>query len=78
MDFKFQELADKTIAYSLELGVQYCDVRAESQNQKSALIENGETEYIKEKTHNGIGIRLLKKWCLGFFVQSQIPRLLSR
>ena len=67
MDLKLQELADKAISYSLESGAQYCDARAESQNQKSALIENGETEYINEKTHNGIGVKILKNGAWSFF-----------
>lgn len=66
MDLKLQELADKTISYSLESGAQYCDVRAENQSQKSASIENGETEYVKEKIYNGIGIKLLKNGAWSF------------
>ncbi len=67
MDSKLQELADKAVSYSLESGAQYCDVRAENQNQKSVLIENGETEYIREKICNGIGVKILKNGAWSFF-----------
>ena len=67
MDLRLQEFADKAILYSLELGAQYCDARAESHYQESALIENGETEHIRIKENKGIGIKLLKKGAWSFF-----------
>ncbi len=67
MDFNLQEFADRAVSYSLESGAQYCDARAESQNQKSALIENGEIEHIKGRTNKGIGIKLLKNGAWSFF-----------
>ena len=67
MDFELQDLADKTIKYSLEKGLQYCDVRAEVQNMKSVLIENGEIENIRETAQRGIGVRFLKNGIWRFF-----------
>jgi len=60
MDGQLQELADYAIKYSVDSGVQYCDVRAEEQERKSALIENGETEHVRSINDVGIGIRLVK------------------
>lgn len=59
MDETLQDLADKAVSYSLELGVKYCDVRAEIQRKKSITIENGNTEHIREIDDRGLGIRLL-------------------
>jgi TldD protein len=67
MDLNLLEFADKAIKYADDAGSQYCDVRAEVQMQKSVLIENGETEFVRTKTDNGIGIRLLKNGTWGFF-----------
>jgi TldD protein len=60
MDFELQELADRAIAYSLDLGAKYCDARAEVQTRESALIENKEIEHIRKRKDKGMGIRLLK------------------
>ena len=60
MDTHLQELADYAIKYSVDLGVQYCDARAEEQERKSVLIENGETEHVRSINDVGIGIRLVK------------------
>ena len=48
MDTQLQELADYAIKYSVDSGVQYCDVRAEEQERKSVLIENGQTEHVDQ------------------------------
>ncbi|MCV0366773.1 MAG: TldD/PmbA family protein [Nitrosopumilus sp.] len=60
------ELADKGIKYAMELGVHYCDVRAEKQDKKSVLIENKDIENIKTSTDAGLGIRLIKNGAWGF------------
>ena len=60
MDTQLQELADYAIKYSVDSGVQYCDVRAEEQERKSVLIENGQTEHVRSINDTGIGIRLVK------------------
>jgi TldD protein len=67
MESNLQELADKVIRYAENEGVQYCDVRAEKQTRKSLLIENGEIEHVRNKTDQGIGIRLLKNGAWGFY-----------
>ncbi len=66
MDSSLHELADKAIRYAIDSGAQYCDVRAEQQEKKSALIENGEIEYVRNNNDTGIGIRLVKKGTWSF------------
>ena len=60
MDSSLQDLADKAIRYAIDSGAQYCDARAEQQEKKSALIENGEIEHVRNNNDSGIGIRLVK------------------
>jgi len=66
MDSHLQDLADEAIRYAMNCGAQYCDVRAELQERKSALIENGETEYVRTNKDEGIGIRLVKEGVWSF------------
>ena len=66
MDSKLQELADVAIKYARDSGAQYCDARAERQERKSILIENGEIEYVRVNNDGGIGIRLVKDGAWGF------------
>ena len=66
MDSHLHDLADETIRYAMNCGAQYCDVRAELQERKSALIENGETEYVRTNKDEGIGIRLVKEGVWSF------------
>ncbi len=66
MDSSLQDLADKAIRYAIDSGAQYCDARAEQQERKSALIENGEIEYVRTNKDVGIGIRLVKEGVWSF------------
>jgi len=66
MDFLLQELADYSVSFAQDRGAQYCDVRAETQCRKSALVENGQIEHIIEKVNQGIGIRLINNGAWGF------------
>ncbi len=66
MDLSLEELADKAIRYASDSGAQYCDARAEQQERKSALIENGEIEHVRTNSDSGIGIRLIKNGAWGF------------
>jgi len=66
MDQNLQNLADKIIKYTDRAGVQYCDVRAEQQIKKSALIENNEIMYIRNNEDKGIGVRLIKNGTWSF------------
>jgi TldD protein len=66
MDDIFENITEKAITYCQNSGVQYCDVRAEIQDKKSVLIENGNIEYVREKSDRGIGIRVLKNGAWGF------------
>jgi len=50
MDSRLQDLADKAIKHAIDSGAEYCDARAEQQERKSLLIENGETEYVRNMT----------------------------
>ena len=61
-----QDLSKQIIRYVEEKGVQYCDVRADRQSEKSLVIENGEIEHITNTTDQGLGIRLLKNGSWGF------------
>ena len=67
MDSRLQDFADKTVKYSEKLGIQYCDARAEQQEQKSVLIENNEIEYVRTNDDRGIGIRIIKDGTWRFF-----------
>jgi TldD protein len=66
MDSNLQDLADKAIRYAIDSGAQYCDARAEQQERKSALIENGEIEHVRTNNDMGIGIRLVKEGAWSF------------
>ena len=63
----YQDLADKAISYAMSQGADYCDVRAEKQTRNSVLIESGEIEHVREKSDNGVGLRILKNGAWGFF-----------
>ena len=67
MDSTLQDLADKAIRYATDSGAQYCDARAEQQEIKSILIEDGEVEHVRSNNNVGIGIRLIKEgvWSFG-------------
>lgn len=60
MDTKLQDLADKAVKYAEQSGAQYCDVRAEQQERKSALIEKNSVEYVRINDDRGISIRIIK------------------
>ncbi len=60
MDTRLQDLADRAVKYAEQSGVQYCDARAEQQEQKSALIEKNAVEYVRINDDKGIGIRIIK------------------
>ena len=60
MDTRLQDLADRAVKYAEQSGAQYCDVRAEQQERKSALIEKNSVEYVRINDDMGIGIRIIK------------------
>ena len=60
MNSKLQDLAEKAVKYAMDSGAQYSDARAEQHERRSALIENGEIENVRNSTDEGIGIRLVK------------------
>ena len=66
MEKKLQDLTDKIIEYVNNVGVQYCDARAEQQVKKSILIENEEIEHIRDSEDKGIGVRLIKNGSWSF------------
>ena len=66
MDQDLRDFADKIVKYADKAGVQYCDARAEQQDKKSVLIENGEIEHVRNSEDRGIGIRLIKNGAWGF------------
>ncbi|MGY5148130.1 MAG: TldD/PmbA family protein [Candidatus Nitrosopumilus sp. bin_7KS] len=61
MDTRLQDFADKAVKYAEQSGAQYCDVRAEQQERKSALIEKNSIEYVRTNDDKGIGIRIIKE-----------------
>ena len=66
MDQNLQDIADKIIKYLDQKKVQYCDVRADQQIKKSALIENNEIEHITDNENKGVGVRLIKNGTWSF------------
>ncbi|MBT8251826.1 MAG: TldD/PmbA family protein [Nitrosopumilus sp.] len=60
MDTLLQELADRGIKHAMGSGAQYCDIRAEEQEKKSAHIENNEIENVRTLSDSGLGIRVIK------------------
>ena len=66
MDQNLQDIADKIIKYLDQKKVQYCDVRADQQIKKSALIENDEIEHITDNENKGVGVRLIKNGTWSF------------
>ena len=66
MDQNLQDIADKIIKYLDQKKVQYCDVRADQQIKKSALIENDEIEHIADNENKGVGVRLIKNGTWSF------------
>ena len=60
MDTRLQDLTDRAVKYAEQSGAQYCDARAEQQEQKSAIIEKNSIEHIKINDDKGIGIRIIK------------------
>ena len=66
MDLSLQDLADKAVTHASKSGAQYCDARAEQQETRSALIDNGKIEHVRNNRDAGIGIRLLKGGVWGF------------
>ena len=66
MDQNLQDIADKIIKYLDQKKVQYCDVRADQQIRKSALIENDEIEHITDNENKGVGVRLIKNGTWSF------------
>ena len=66
MENSILDYADKTIQFTQDLGVQYCDVRAEDQTLKSVLIENQSVEHTRESNDIGLGIRLIKNGAWAF------------
>ena len=66
MDQDLRDFADKIVKYTDKAGVQYCDARAEQQDKKSVLIENGEIEHIRNSEDIGIGVRLIKNGAWSF------------
>ncbi len=66
MDSKLQEFADKAVRYASELGIQYCDVRAEQQERESVLIENDQIDHARTNGDKGIGIKIAKNGVWSF------------
>lgn len=66
MDNSILDYADRAIRFSQDLGVRYCDVRAQEQSLKSVLIENDSIEYTRQSSDAGLGIRLIKNGAWAF------------
>ncbi|MGH1521687.1 MAG: TldD/PmbA family protein [Nitrosopumilus sp.] len=58
MNLELQDFADKTVRYAMDSKVQYIDVRAETYEKNSVLIEDNQIEHVKTNTDQGIGIKI--------------------
>ncbi len=61
-----EDYAEKAVAIALSNGSQYCDVRTESVQTTSILVENGEVENLVSSDDSGLGIRVLVNGAWGF------------
>ena len=73
IDEHMQDIAEKTVRYAMDIGAQYCDIRAEEYETGMIKVDNGQTEYADISTDHGIGIRVLdgQSWK---FVSLTAPR----
>lgn len=62
-----EDYAEKAIKIALDVGSQYCDVRAESVKTEGFVIENGEVENFVSSRDSGLGIRVLVNGAWGFY-----------
>ena len=62
-----EDYAEKAIKIALDVGSQYCDVRAESVKTEGFVIENGEVENFVSLRDSGLGIRVLVNGAWGFY-----------
>ena len=60
MDLVLQDFAERAVDYAMKTNVQYCDARAEQQQRKTILLENGQVEHLRINNKKGIGIRIIK------------------
>ena len=63
---ELQDFAEKSTHFAMELGAQYCDVRAEIVESNGFLLENGEIEHFTSSRDSGLGIRVLVNGAWGF------------
>ena len=49
MDLVLQDFAERAVDYAMKTNVQYCDARAEQQQRKTILLENGQVEASQNK-----------------------------
>lgn len=66
-DMSLEDFAEKSVQYAIQIGSQYCDVRAESVQTKGFVIENGEIENFISSSDSGLGVRVLVDGAWGFF-----------
>ncbi len=62
-----QDFADGLVQFALQNGAQYCDVRAETVETSSFLLENGQIEHFLYKVEDGLGVRVLVDGAWGFY-----------
>jgi len=64
---ELDDFAEKSMQYAIQVGAQYCDVRAETVQSDGFLLENGEIEHFTSSSDSGLGIRVLANGAWGFF-----------
>lgn len=67
MNLELQDFADKTVRYAMDSKVQYIDVRAETYEKNSVLIEDNQIEHVKTNTDQGIGIKIVHNGTWRFY-----------
>ncbi len=66
-----EDYADRAVSNALDIGSQYCDVRAEYTQTTGFVIENGEVENLTSSNDSGLGIRVLVNGAWGFYSVSK-------
>lgn len=61
-----EDYANRAVNNALDVGSQYCDVRAEYAQTTGFIIENGEVENLTSSNDSGLGIRVLVNGAWGF------------
>jgi TldD protein len=70
-----REHAEKAIILAQKHGCTYCDVRAETVEKHSLVIEDSQLEHLITRHESGIGVRVLYDGAWGFYSTSDFSKL---